>query len=80
MIFLQAALAVPLVTIIIFMMLFFVTIIPIVIYNFVVGIIFKKKDWTLKYYWVLLIAFVVAFAGVAIFAYKMFTFEGTVIN
>jgi hypothetical protein len=80
MIFLQAALAVPFVIIIIFTMVFFGTIIPILIYNFVVGVIFKKKDWALKYYWVLLAAFVIAFLGVVIFAYKMLTFEGTVIN
>jgi hypothetical protein len=80
MIFLQAALAVPFVIVIIFTTVFFVTIIPILIYNFAVGVIFKKKNWVLKYYWVLLAAFVIAFLGVAIFAYNMFTFGGTVIN
>jgi hypothetical protein len=80
MIFLQAALAVPFVIIIIFTIVFIGTIIPILIYNFIVKVILNKKDWVLKYNWVLFISFVIAFLGVAIFAYKMFTFEGTVIN
>ncbi len=80
MIFLQAALAVPFVIVIIFTILFFGTIIPILIYNSVVGRLLNKKNWILNYSWVLLISSAIAIFGVAIFVYKMLTFEGTLIN
>lgn len=80
MIFLQAALAVPFVIVIISTILFFGTIIPILIYNSVVGRLLNKKNWILNYSWVLLISSAIAIFGVAIFVYKMLTFEGTLIN